>query len=170
MNIWRKRITYLIIQLINDEAVYRTATATPGLLMILGPELSSLTVSEAKGIVLPWYSRSSSGTSTVLPFSNRWWLVSNVQCKNSGKSNGVVWKKLPQGGCKGNQAFLRGAAPKEIWWPKGLPMNKISRQYLQTFHCFFRLLDKNSEDYGAQSCPTINSELSLVNLFKVWQC
>jgi hypothetical protein len=53
VNIWRKRIAYLIIQLINDEAVYRTATATPGLLMILGPELSSLTVSEAKGIVLP---------------------------------------------------------------------------------------------------------------------
>ena len=32
MKIWRKRLTYLLTELINDEAVYRTAPATPGLL------------------------------------------------------------------------------------------------------------------------------------------
>ena len=32
MNIWRKRISYLINELINDEGVYRTAPATSGLL------------------------------------------------------------------------------------------------------------------------------------------
>ena len=34
MKIWRKRLTYLLTELINDEAVYRTAPATPGLLNI----------------------------------------------------------------------------------------------------------------------------------------
>ena len=34
MKIWRKRIADSIDQLINDEAVYRTAPATPGLLNI----------------------------------------------------------------------------------------------------------------------------------------
>ena len=32
MKIWRKRLTELIDESINDEAVYRTAPATPGLL------------------------------------------------------------------------------------------------------------------------------------------
>ena len=32
MKIWRKRISRLITESINDEAVYRTAPATPGLL------------------------------------------------------------------------------------------------------------------------------------------
>ena len=32
VNIWRKRLTYRINELINDEAVCRTAPATPGLL------------------------------------------------------------------------------------------------------------------------------------------
>ena len=35
MKIWRKRMNRLINQLINDEAVYRTAPATPGLLKTL---------------------------------------------------------------------------------------------------------------------------------------
>ena len=35
MKIWRKRLTYLINELINDEAVCRTAPATPGLLIIV---------------------------------------------------------------------------------------------------------------------------------------
>ena len=34
LKIWRKRIADLINELINDEAVYRTAPATPGLLTI----------------------------------------------------------------------------------------------------------------------------------------
>ena len=34
MNIWMKRVTESVNQLINDEAVYRTAPATPGLLNI----------------------------------------------------------------------------------------------------------------------------------------
>ena len=34
MKIWRKRLPYLQTQLINEEAVYRTALATPGLLII----------------------------------------------------------------------------------------------------------------------------------------
>ena len=33
MKIWRKGLTEWINQLINDEAVYKTAPATPGLLM-----------------------------------------------------------------------------------------------------------------------------------------
>ena len=32
MNIWRKRMTRLINELMSDEAVYRTAPATPSLL------------------------------------------------------------------------------------------------------------------------------------------
>ena len=32
MKIWRERLTELINELMNDEAVYRTAPATPGLL------------------------------------------------------------------------------------------------------------------------------------------
>ena len=35
MKIWRKRLTELMNQLMNDEAVYGTAPATPGLLNIL---------------------------------------------------------------------------------------------------------------------------------------
>ena len=35
MKIWRKRLTELINQLMSDEAVCRTAPATPGLLKIL---------------------------------------------------------------------------------------------------------------------------------------
>ena len=34
MKIWRKRLTYLPNELISEEAVYRTAPATPGLLNI----------------------------------------------------------------------------------------------------------------------------------------
>ena len=34
MEIWRKRLTELMNHLINDEAVYRTALATTGLLNI----------------------------------------------------------------------------------------------------------------------------------------
>ena len=33
MKIWRKRLTDSLNELINDKAVYRTAPATPGLLM-----------------------------------------------------------------------------------------------------------------------------------------
>ena len=32
MKIWRKRLTQSVSQSVNDEAVYRTAPATPGLL------------------------------------------------------------------------------------------------------------------------------------------
>ena len=32
MKIWRKRLTYLLTELINDEAVCRTAPATPVIL------------------------------------------------------------------------------------------------------------------------------------------
>ena len=35
MNILRKRMSHLINQSISDEAVYRTAPATPGLLIIV---------------------------------------------------------------------------------------------------------------------------------------
>ena len=33
LKIWRKRLTYSLTELMNDEAVYRTAPATPGLLI-----------------------------------------------------------------------------------------------------------------------------------------
>ena len=33
MKIWRKRLTHSLTDLMNDEAVYRTAPATPGLLI-----------------------------------------------------------------------------------------------------------------------------------------
>ena len=82
-------------------------------------------------------------------------------------SDGVVWKKLPQGGCKGNQTFLRGAAPKESLMTRGTSHGQNFQTIPKDFPLFFRLLDKNSEDYVAQSCPTINSELILVNLGKV---
>jgi hypothetical protein len=36
MKIWRKRLTELTNESINDEAVYRTALATPGLLKRVG--------------------------------------------------------------------------------------------------------------------------------------
>ena len=35
MKIWRKRLTQRINELIDDEAVYRTAPATPGLLITI---------------------------------------------------------------------------------------------------------------------------------------
>ena len=34
MKIWRKRVTESVSQLMNHEAVYRTAPATPGLLNV----------------------------------------------------------------------------------------------------------------------------------------
>ena len=34
MKIWRKRLTHSLTELINEEAVYRTAPATPGLIII----------------------------------------------------------------------------------------------------------------------------------------
>ena len=39
MKIWRKRITDLMNQSINEEAVYRTAPATPGLLIMMKMKL-----------------------------------------------------------------------------------------------------------------------------------
>ena len=40
MNIWRKRVTESVNELIHYEAVYRTAPATPGLLIILSTFVS----------------------------------------------------------------------------------------------------------------------------------
>ena len=39
MKIWRKRLTYSLTHSLNDEAVYRTAPATPGLLIMEGKTL-----------------------------------------------------------------------------------------------------------------------------------
>ena len=40
MKIWWRRLTHLLTHLINDEAVYRTAPATPGLLISMSINLS----------------------------------------------------------------------------------------------------------------------------------
>ena len=56
---------------------------------------------------------------------------------NSGKSEGVVWKKLPEG----NQTFPRGAAPKESLITLGTTLGQTFQTNPEDFPLFFRLLD-----------------------------
>ena len=82
----------------------------------------------------------------------------SVLNKNSGKAGGVVWKSFPLGGPGGNETFLRGTTPKESLITQETSNGQTFQTDAGDFPRFFRLLDLNSEDYAAQSCPWVNSK------------